>query len=120
MKFNSLPNYKKAEHYKSNYGVWKQDRIDKKSGFFIIYNDFKDKHILQKVSGNTIKCYIYLGISSKNDTGESWHSISTIATYFDVSTRTVSNWLKELEKFNLIRRIQLDLDSPSHTFLQPY
>ena len=120
MKFNDLSNKKKAEYYRKNYKNWKAIKIYDKAGFFLVYNDFKNKNILKKVSGNAIKCYLYLGISSKNDSGESWHTVERIATYFEVSTRTVSNWLAELEKYNLIKRLQFDMNEVSHTFLQPY
>lgn len=63
--------------------------------------------------------YIFLGINSKNNTGESWYTIESISKYFGKSPRTISYWFKELEKLNLIKRMQLEINAPSHTYLQP-
>ncbi|MDU6361710.1 MAG: helix-turn-helix domain-containing protein [Clostridiales bacterium] len=115
-----VTNLQCAEQYKSLYKSWKQSKLNNNSGFFIIYNDMKDKNILREISGNAFKCYTFLGIVSKNDTGESWYTIESIANYFQVSTRTVSNWIKELENYNLIRKLQFEPNTVSHTYLQPY
>lgn len=120
MKFNDLSNSKKSKYFKKNYSSWREIKRNQHNGFFIIYNDFKDKNILKNISGNALKLYIFLGINSKNDTGESWYSIESIAKYFGKSTRTISYWIEELEKFNLIKRMQLEINGPSHTYLQPY
>ncbi len=120
MKFNDLSNNKKSKYYMKNYSKWRQVNKEKNSGFFIIYNDFYKKNILKKVSGNALKLYIFLGINSKNETGESWYSIEKIANYFEKSPRTISYWLAELEKYNLIKRMQLELNKEAHTYLQPY
>ena len=120
MKFNQLNNNQKAKYYLRNYSAWREDKKKKRSGFFVIYNDFKDKNILKNISGNALKLYIFLGINSKNETGESWYTIDSIAKYFNKSPRTISYWIEELEKLNLIKRMQLEVNNPSHTYLQPY
>ena len=109
-----------ADAYKSNYSNWKNKRLATKSGFFIVYNDFKDRGLLRDLSGGALKCYIFLGITAKNNTGESWYTIDSISSYFQVSNRTVSNWINELEKYGLIRKLQFKPNEPAHTFLQPY
>jgi sarcosine oxidase delta subunit len=120
MKFNDLSNNKKSKYYIKNYSKWRQINKEKHSGFFIIYNDFYEKNILKKISGNALKLYIFLGINSKNETGESWYSIERIANYFEKSPRTISYWLSELEQYNLIKRMQLEINKEAHTYLQPY
>ena len=76
--------------------------------------------MLRKISGGALGCYMYLGLSSKNETGESWHTIETIAKYFDKDIRTVSKWIQELRKLKLIDRFQLEINREAHTFLLPY
>lgn len=120
MKFNELNNSTKAKYYKKNWSTWKQLNRHNKKGFCIIYNDFIEKNILQKISGNALKLYIFLLSNSKNDTGESWYTIDSLSLYFSKSPRTISYWLKELESLGLIKRMQLEVNKESHTYLQPY
>ena len=120
MSFQNLSNTQKSNHYKKNYNNWKDNTRTTKKGFFIIYNDFLKKDMLRKISGNALKLYIYLGLHSQNNTGEVWHTIDTIAKYFNKSPRTISYWIHELESIGLIIRMQLKLNEESHTYLQPY
>lgn len=120
MNFNDLSAKQKAKYYSKNYYKWRSYKKDVHSGFFIVYQDFKDKNILKHISGNALKLYIFLGINSKNETGESWYTIESIANYFEKSPRTISYWISELEKIGLIKRLQLEINKSSHTFLQPY
>lgn len=119
MNYLNLSNKKKAELCRKNYISWKNTELTN-SGFFIVFNDFKDKNILKKINGNALKLYLFLGINSKNDTGESWYTIDSISKYFGKSHRTISYWIKELEDLNLIQRFQLEPNDVAHTFLQPY
>lgn len=120
MKFSNLSNIKKSKHYITNYNIWRISNKQNQKGFFIIYNDFKEKNLLKNITGNALKLYIFLGINSKNNTGESWYTIESISLYFGKSKRTINYWMKELEDLNLIKRMQLKIDNPSHTYLQPY
>lgn len=119
MDFNKIPNYRKAEIYRMEYSEWKNDCL-KTSGYFLIFQSFKENFLLRTLSGNAVKLYIYLGLMSGNKTGETWVSIDTIAKYFDKTTRTISNWLGELEESNLIVRMQMRPNDVSHSFLRPY
>ncbi|MBF2710053.1 hypothetical protein IR213_15890, partial [Flavobacterium soyangense] len=92
---NTISNKNKAIIQKRNYGNWKKDSLDSK-GFFVIFNGFLEKDYLKKISGGALKLYIYLGINSDNSTGESFYKLKSIAEYFNVSERTISNWFKEL------------------------
>ncbi|MDH9922590.1 helix-turn-helix domain-containing protein [Staphylococcus hominis] len=117
--YNKLSNKQKATLQRKNYEMWKKDSLDTK-GFFVIFNGFLDNNYLKRISGGALKLYIFLGIKSKNDSGESFYNIDSIANYFEVSTRTISNWFLELEKLNLIERYQLEFNSVAHTFLNTY
>ena len=105
--------------YKKNYEVWKKEGLAN-YGYFILFNGLITSNKLVGISGNALKLYIYLGIYSKNMTGEVWHSNYKIAKYFGKSERTIRNWMKELEELNLINRMQLAFNGESHTFLQTY
>ncbi|MDD9309716.1 helix-turn-helix domain-containing protein [Cytobacillus firmus] len=114
-----ITNKRKATLLRKQYGEWKKEAF-KKLGFFPIFQPIKESFILRKTSGNAIKLYVYLGLISANETGESWVSIETISKYFMKSERTISNWLKELEEVGLIERFQLEKDGVAHTFIKPY
>lgn len=115
----SMGNRRKADLYRNEYSKWKKDAFDQ-FGFFPVFQPLKESYLLRNLSGNAIKLYIYLGLSSGNNTGETWVSINTIAKYFDKSERTISYWLKELQDSSLIRRLQMEKDGVSHTFILPY
>lgn len=119
LSFKDLPNYRKAEIWRSNYGKWKSNSL-KHLGYFPIFQSFKEEFLLKDISGNALKLYLYFGLNSGNMNGETWPSIETIAKYFDKSPRTISYWLDELEKHNLIKRIQLVPNETAHTFLMTY
>lgn len=120
MKFSELSNLKKSKIYTKNYCRWRLNQKENNAGFFIIYNDFKEKNILKNINGNALKLYIFIGMNSRNETGESWYTIESLAKYFGKSPRTISYWIEELERLNLIKRMQLEPNKPSHTYLQPY
>ncbi|MCJ1750299.1 helix-turn-helix domain-containing protein [Mammaliicoccus sciuri] len=114
-----ISNKNRAIIQKKNYSNWKQDSLDN-NGFFVIFNGFLEKDYLRKISGGALKLYVYLGINSHNTTGESFYKLTSIANYFNVSERTISNWFKELLKLRLIERYQLELNGVSHTYLNVY
>ncbi|MDQ2085171.1 helix-turn-helix domain-containing protein [Herbivorax sp. ANBcel31] len=103
-----------------NYGKWRKDKLIKKDGFFIIYNDFYISEKLKHIKGNALKVYVYLGIHVKNETGECWHSVERIADYFEMDKRTVERALGNLEELELIQRIQKGFKRVANTFLKPY
>lgn len=104
---------------KKNYERWKQSGLQN-NGYFVIFDGFLEYNKLKNISGGALKLYIYLGLNSKNMTGEVWHSIPRIAKYFGKSERTINNWVSELEKLNLIKRMQKKLNGVSYTYIQPY
>lgn len=117
--FDELPNYRKADFFEQSYSTWKDSSL-KKGGYFPIFSGFKENFLLKNLSGNALKLYIYLGMHSGNETGQTWVSIENMAKYFDKSTRTISNWLQELEEADLIERMQMKKNGVAHTFLRPY
>lgn len=114
-----MNNKKKAVLLRENYRQWKRYSLDNK-GFFVVFNGFLEEKKLKDISGGALKLYIFLGIKSDNITGESFYTVRQIAQYFSASERTVSNWIKELEKMNLIIRLQFKYNGVTHTFLNPY
>jgi hypothetical protein len=103
---------------RDDYKGWREK--NRKTGFFLIYNHFHKDNILKEISGNALRLYIYLGIHSKNDTGETWHSAEKISDYFDCDERSVKRWFAELEEKKLIYRVQNGYKRIANTFLLPY
>lgn len=118
-KDNIFKNKEKDNIFKNNYMNWKLEALDN-SGYFIIFQGLLENDILNKISGNALKLYIYLGINSNNINGVVWHSNAKIASYFGKSERTIRTWMKELDDLFLIKRMRLNYDSFVFTYLQPY
>ncbi|MCT0010654.1 helix-turn-helix domain-containing protein (plasmid) [Weissella cibaria] len=114
-----MENRERAKVVTENYRVWKKQSLED-AGYFIIFNGFLESNILNRISGGALKLYIFLGLRSDNKTGESFYKIKTMSEYFGVNDRTITNWLRELEKLNLIKRMQLGYNSVSRTYLVPY
>lgn len=114
-----IPKIQQAKINNKEYDQWKKFALSH-FGFFPIFQPFKEGFILRNLSGNALKLYIYLGLMSGNETGETWVSIETMASYFKKSKRSISGWLKELEEAELVERMQLKMNESSHTFLKPY
>ncbi|MBP1044626.1 helix-turn-helix domain-containing protein [Vagococcus sp. BWB3-3] len=102
----------------SEYEIWRQEQFEKKIGFFPVFSDFKP--YMKKLSPGAISLYVYFGLHANHKTGEVFHSVATIANFFNKSPRTISNWIYELESERLIERHQQKVNSVSHTYLVPY
>lgn len=118
MNSHESTNRKKAIDLQDEYQKWKFESLET-VGFFPIFSNFEDE-LLREISGNTLKLYIFLGIRSKNRTGECWVSLETLASYFGKSKRTISGWMEELVRLRLVSRIQFEKNGVSFTFLRPY
>ena len=118
MNKKNISNLELSRRLKENYSEWKDVSL-RFENYFIIFNKFSNDKLLN-ISGNALKLYIYLGINSNTKTGEVWHSNKTIAEYFNKSERTIRSWMTELERMNLVYRLQLKFNEESHTYLQPY
>ena len=105
--------------YKEKYKEWKNNmgKNQLAMNFFMLYKNFDE--YLKEISSGALKLYLYYGFHSKNETGESWHSIETISRYFEVSERTVNNWNKELIEMGLIFRNSKDNKRNKTTYLLP-
>lgn len=108
----------KISKFKREHLEWRENNFRKKHGFFPVFKDFKFH--MKNLSPGAISLFVYLGLHSNNLTGESSHGIEKMARFFNKSTRTISSWLKELEKEGLIERVQIKFNGPSHTFIKPY
>lgn len=108
----------KEELLKNYYSNWRMVNKETRAPFTAIDNTFKDKH-LATLEGGPLKLYMYFAFASNNDHGHSWHSIQTIADFFDTQTRTVDNWISVLVKRDLIYRKRTK-GSSNTTFLIPY
>lgn len=104
-------------YYKKQYENWQTNKKYDKDPFFLLYKDF-DVH-LKEISSGALKLFLYYGFHAKNNTGESWPSIETISKYFDVSTRTVNIWNKELEDRGIISRAKTRAKSKT-TYILPF
>lgn len=109
---------KQIAKLKQDHFEWREQNFKYKEGFYPVFKGFK-KH-MQSLSPGAISLFLYLGLHSNNLTGESSHSIETIASFFNKSTRTISAWIKELEEQDLIERVQIKFNGVSHTFIKPY
>jgi hypothetical protein len=111
-------NRSKATRLRREHSQWRDTNFANKKGFFPIFSDFKDH--LRNLSAGAVSLFVYIGLHSNNHTGECYHSINTMAKFFNKSPRTISSWLSELEKHKLIERIQLEMNGTAHTFIRPY
>lgn len=108
----------KNEKLLNEYLIWKQNNFNKKKGFFPIFKEFLN--YMPNISPGAISLFLYFGLNSKTHTGDSFHSIQTIADFFGKTPRTITNWIKELEDNDLIIRKQFGLNQVSITYLRPY
>lgn len=115
----NIPNYRQAEILESDYKTWKKSALEH-GGYFPVFQPFKESFYLKNLSGNSVKLYLYLGLMSGNSNGKTWVSIDTMAKYFGKSKRTISQWLKELEEYKLVKRMQMEPNGVAYTFLIPY
>lgn len=122
MKFFLQNNSQKTKIFnelKETFASWKNEVQSFNKPFFAIHSDFK--HLfLKDLSGGALKLYVFLGLHSKHQTGESWYSANDVAEFFEKDSRTISNWFKELEDSGLIVREQLGFKMKANTFLRPY
>lgn len=104
--------------FKNYYSSWRLTNKESSEPFFPVYKTFKDSHLADLDAG-ALRLYIYMGFSSNNSNGDSWHSIQTIADFFNVQPRTVNGWVKDLVGRGLIRRAKSG-HMTNTTYLLPY
>ncbi|REE54709.1 hypothetical protein A8990_1822 [Paenibacillus taihuensis] len=104
---------------RSYYAQWRQNNSVMKSPFFALFKSFKELELLKNLDEGALRLYLYFGFVAGNENGVSWHSIQTIADYFDKQTRTIDGWIHKLVEAGLIYRTKDDKKSHT-TFLIPY
>ena len=122
MNYKSVKVPEEAEELKVQFKNWKEGRIEDKVGFFPIWNDFKEYLSYNSgLSGGALRLYLFLGLVSKNKTGESFYSVKRLASELECSKRSIHKWLKELKSKELIDRVASEsMNSVTFTILLPY
>lgn len=110
---------KRDQALKGYYRSWKELNQKSKSSFTAIDNTFFTNKLLKDLEPGPLKLYLYFSHAARNHSGHSWHSIQTIADYFDAGTRTIDNWIKGLIDRDLIFRAPKGSKS-YHTYLIPF
>lgn len=108
----------KEEALKDYYGGWREYNKSTSAPFAAIYSSFRDQHLANLEAG-PLRLYLYFSFHAHNSTGHSWHSIQTIAKFFNTQTRTIDNWIRVLVEKELIYREKAGKLSNT-TFLIPY
>lgn len=124
-RFKILPNHiyeDRDRTIKKYYSQWRE--FNKGSGgsketFAMIFTSFYEKGYLEKLDGGAVKLFLFFSIHSNNKGGDSWYSITKIANYFKVQTRTIDKWIKSLIDNQLIYR-EVNENKSSTTYLLPY
>lgn len=106
----------KTEQYKKSYKEWRNFRKDTKENYFIIPKELE--RYLSLISTRALNLYLYYCFKSKNETGESWYAIKTIAEELGTSPRSINTWNSTLEEAGLIVRDR-DHSRSKTTFLLP-
>lgn len=107
-----------SNEYENLYFNWRKSQFNNRTPFFPIFKDFLP--YLKELSPGAVSLFIFLGLKSNNKLGTSFYKIETIANFFNRSTRTISNWIQDLENAHLIIRKQKKINSVSITYLLPY
>jgi predicted transcriptional regulator len=108
----------KEKMIKSYHQAWRNSNSASKAPFIPIFTSFKEEH-LATIEPAALRLYLFFAFAANNLHGNSWHSIESIAKFFNTQTRTVNNWIKILVDKNLIYREQKGKRSHT-TYLIPY
>lgn len=106
------------EALKEYHSAWRSSNKNRNASFVPIFTTFKEQH-LATLEPSACRLYLYFAFAAHNEYGNSWHSIETIAKFFNTQTRTVNNWIKILVDKKLIYREQKGKRSNT-TYLIPY
>lgn len=113
---SSISATNEADILKGHWSNWKKSHMETNSIFFPIFKDFETKH-LPYLTGNACRLYLLLGLKARRE-GHSWYSIGEMANVLNASSRSVDNWLRELEDRGLITRHHHGRSKT--TYLVPY
>lgn len=87
--------------YKQNYRDWRQFRKNINDSYFILPTEL-EKYL---PNNKAINLYLYYCFKAKNEGGDSWHSVSTIAESLGVTAKTVNTWNNTLVDLGMIARL---------------
>lgn len=107
----------KQKKLQEDYRRWRTRMMQEEVGFFAVYQDFAP--MIRSLSAPALRVYLYIGLHANNWTGESWHSLSTVAGALHMDPRTVRRALHELVDEHLIERIQPTPRGRTFTYLLP-
>jgi predicted transcriptional regulator len=108
----------KEERIKEYHMAWRKTNSQSNAPFVPIFNSFREAHLATLEPG-ALRLYLFFAFAANNQYGNSWHSIESIAKFFNTQTRTVNNWIKILVEKNLIYREQNGKKTHT-TYLIPY
>lgn len=110
---------REMDEYRKRHELWRAQMKAENTGFFPVFSaDFKP--YLDRLSGNALKLYLFLGFHIDNKTGECTVSLEHIAHHFGAKMRTVQGWMQELTDAKLVARVQTGYRNKSRTFFLPY
>lgn len=92
------------EQLSNNFYNWSDYRKKAAKNFMKIPNELFTKGYVEAIGVQSFALYAYYFYRSKNETGVSWPSISTIAEELGVSDKSVTTWNKILCEAGLIYR----------------
>jgi predicted transcriptional regulator len=90
-----------SQLYKQNYRDWRQFRKKTNDNYFILPTEL-EKYL---PNNKAINLYLYYCFKAKNEGGDSWHSVNTIAESLGVTPKTVNTWNKTLVDLGMIARL---------------
>lgn len=108
--------FSETQKLKNNYSQWRKFRKDSKENYFIIPKELEN--YLPHFYNRALNLYLYYCFKAKNETGESWHAVTSIAENLGVTPKSINNWNKLLEDAGLIVRKE-DGHFSKTTFLLP-
>lgn len=107
----------KYDSFKKIYSSFIHDGYEKKQVSFSRLGDIEK--YLPYFQGKALNLYVFYLSKAKNETGESFWSIQSIADQLKAAPKSVSNWNKNLIDLGLIYRSNTTSDSSTKTYLLP-
>lgn len=111
-----LPSNNSNKVLKNSFEQWRNYQKNTSQNYLLLPVEFKE--YLPHIRSSAINLYLYYFYKAKNNTGESWPAVSTVAEYFGVTTKTINNWNKELVDLSLIARVD-ERRSSTSTYILP-
>lgn len=103
--------------YSLEYSLWRENARTLKRPFYMLYSGFED--YLPHLSTNAVRLYLYYAFRARNETGESFPALHTIAEALKVTDRSINNWNQDLIDLGLIKRENGGGHKSTTTYLLP-